>query len=138
MLDHHLAQITVCLLDAPFGETTRVAEVLMTRAARSTPWVRAGAAHGGDDEIARAEPDHLGPDLDDLRQGFVADDQVVLAIWWRPVLERADLTVGPADADLEDAEHHLVGKVRLVGVLLDDSDLARAGKGRKCSHDPVA
>ncbi|MGA8726160.1 MAG: hypothetical protein WB565_14085 [Acidimicrobiales bacterium] len=110
----------------------------MTRAARSTPWIRARATHGGDDEIARAEPDHLGPDLDDLRQGFVTDDQVVLASWWRPVLERADLAVGPSDPDLEDAEHHLVGKVRLLGVLLDDSDLARAGKSRQCPHDPVA
>jgi hypothetical protein len=137
-LDHGLAEIAVCLLDAAFGERAGVTEVLVSGAARPAARIGTGSAHGRDDEVARSEPLDGTSHLGDFRQRLVTHDQVVLALRRGAVLERADLPIGPADPDLEDPEHHVIGTRGDVGHLLEDADFARAPKGGERSHDPAA
>jgi hypothetical protein len=66
------------------------------------------AAHGRDDKVTWLEALDRGSGRYDLRQRLMADHQVVVTRRRGPVLERGDLPVGAADADVEDPQQDLV------------------------------
>lgn len=124
MVHDILGHVAVRLFDAAFGEVTGVAVILMPGPAGQAAGMGTRAAHGRDDEITWLEALDRGSGRDHLGQRLMADHQVVITRRGRPVLERADLPVGAADADVEDPQQHLVrlGDHRLL--LLDDLDFA--------------
>ena len=60
------------------------------------------------DEVARPEVGDVGPDLDDLTDELVADDERRLDRAGRPRVPRLDVEVGPADAGLVDPDQDVV------------------------------
>ena len=92
------------------------------------------AAHRRDDKIAWLEALDGGSGRYDLSQRLVADHQVIVSRRGCPVLERADLLVGAADADVEHPQHDLVGLGDPGIFLLDDLDLAGTGEHCDCLH----
>ena len=96
--------------------------------------MRTRAAHGRDDKITRLEALDGRSGRHDLGQRLVADHQVVITRWWRPVLEGGDLLVGTADADIEQPQHELVGLGDPGIFLLDDLDLAGLREHCDCLH----
>jgi hypothetical protein len=96
--------------------------------------MRTGAAYRGYDEISHLEALDGGADLYDLGQRLMADHQVVIPGRRGAVLKGTDLFVGAADADIQQAQHDLVGLGEPGNVLLDDLDLLRSGKNRDGFH----
>jgi hypothetical protein len=91
-------------------------------------------AHGRDDKIAWLEALDGRSGRYDLGQRLVADHQVVITRRGAPVLERADLFVGTADADVEHPQHDLV-RLGDPGIfLLDDFDLTGPREHCDCLH----
>jgi hypothetical protein len=70
--------------------------VLLSMIAGAPAAQRAGAAHEGDDEIARLEGANACSGFDHLGQRFMSEDEVLRTGEWKPVCERADLPVRPA------------------------------------------
>jgi hypothetical protein len=96
--------------------------------------MRTRAAHRRDDKIARPEALDGRSGRDDLGQRLVADHQVVITRRGGPILERADLLVGAADADVEHPQHDLV-RLGDPGIFpLDDFDLAGPREHCDCLH----
>jgi len=86
--------------------------------------MRTRAAHGRDDKITWLEALDRGSGRYHLGQRLMADHQVVIAWRGRPVLERADLPVGAADADVEHPQQDLVRLGDPWLFLLDNLDFA--------------
>jgi len=103
-----LGHVAVRLFDAAFGEVAGVAEVLMPRPAGQAAGMGTRTAYGRDDEVTWLEALDRGSGRYHLGQRLVADHQVVITWRGRPVLERADLPVGAADADVEHPHKDLV------------------------------
>jgi len=96
--------------------------------------MRAWTAHHRHHEVAPLEPRDRGPDLDDLAQRLVADDEVFRPVRRGAVLEGADLPIGAADADVQHAELHVGGRSNRRGLLLDQSDLPSTGDDGNSLH----
>jgi hypothetical protein len=97
--------------------------------------VRAGPPHHRDHQIAGLYARRARPDLDDLHEALVPDDQVRRANGGRAVLERADLAIGTAYADVEHAQARLgvarEGRRRLVG----DANALLGREDGDCAHE---
>src|SRR6516165_8325087 len=99
----------------------------MPHAAGQTVGVGAGSPYGGHDQVPFTEALDDGSDLDDLGQSLVPNDQVVLSIRRGAVFERADLFVGAADPDLQDAEENVVRLGDARHRVVDKPDLSWPG-----------
>ncbi|MFY9929058.1 MAG: hypothetical protein WAK82_13710 [Streptosporangiaceae bacterium] len=134
MIDDVLGHVAVGFLDAALGELAGVAVILVPGTAGQAAAIRTGAAYRWHDEIPHPEALDGRADGRDLGQCLVADHQVIIPGRRRAVLKGADLFVGAADPDIEQAQRHLVGQPELGSFLLDDLDLPRSRKDRDGLH----
>jgi hypothetical protein len=96
--------------------------------------MRARSTDRWDDEIAHAQGPRSAADLDDLTEGFMAEDEVIGAIWRRPVVEIANLPVGAADAAFDGADLYLVRLCKLWGRMRQYPDLPAFWDYADCAH----
>ena len=104
-----LGQEAVGVLDAALGVLAGEAEVGAPHAAGPAGLAAAGAAHGGDDQVAGADAAHRRPHLDHLAERLVPQDEVRRVGRGGARAVRGDLAVGAAEAHVEDLHHHVAG-----------------------------
>ncbi len=134
VVDHELGHEAVRAGDPALGEVAGVAEVLAAGAAGGALGVRARPAHHRDREVADLDARDRGPDLDDLAERLVADHEVGRTRRRRAVLERHDLAVGAADADLEHPQSDVGGRGEDRLRVIDQADLTFGGEDGNGSH----
>jgi len=128
VVDDDFGHEAVEVLDAALGEVAGEAEVLPSGATGDALRMRARTAHRRHHEVADAHARHGAPDLGHLAERFVTEDEPVGARRRRPVLERADLAIGPAHPDVAHPEHDVGRPPELRGCLLDDLHLTAPRK----------
>ena len=123
-------------LDAALRVLAVQAHVPLTRGA-----VAAGHGVGSADDGYHPVPggEVLGTrrHLRNAAQGFVADDQVVVAGGCLAILALHDLGVCPVQAHLMDLDQHLTVPGLRVGDLFQPSAARLPGGHNHCSHDPL-
>ena len=116
------------LLDAALGVLAGEAEVGAPHAAGPAGLVAAGAAHGGDDEVAGADAAHRRAHLEHLAERLVAEDQVGRVRGRGAHAEGGDLPVGAAEAHVEDLHHHVAGGEDGGLAVVDEAERALLGE----------
>src|SRR5262249_20340501 len=86
------------------------------------------------DEIARDERANAGANLDDLAQSFVSEHEPVAAGSRRSIVERGNLTIRAAYADLSDPHHHVALTASLGRRYVDNPYLTSIREDRQRSH----
>src|SRR5713101_4332229 len=107
LFDKKLGHESVRHLDAPLGKVPRETEILALIAAGQATRMRAGPAHGGNDQITRLERRDTRPNLKHFPQRFMPQDQILRSVWRRPVGERTNLPVRAADPHFDGANSDL-------------------------------
>ena len=101
---------TVTIFDAALDEISRGAEVRTIFPARQATRVRTRPTNHRHDEIADLEFLHARPDFRHDAETFVAQHEMFKTRRRVAVIEPANLAVGAADANFEDAEFYFRGR----------------------------
>jgi len=121
-------------VDAALCKFSGSAEVWTLVATRQTARVTARSAHHRDDEITRLQVFDAFADLHDLTEHLVPDHEMSLA--WRrlPILESCNLTIGSANADLENLYADIAIALETRGWKIDQAEFLFRRDHSHCTH----